>query len=165
MSDIVCIMRDGRVVQSGSPQSLYDDPVNRYVADFVGRSNFFPGHVMKRDGARVEIKAANGQLLSGRAPAAGLTLDRGDPAAVMIRPELISISAKAAGRDAGFDLKAKIKNRIFLGEHTEYLVETAGMGDILVLTPKKEEAGGGFLPGDTVVVGWTESAALVLADN
>jgi spermidine/putrescine transport system ATP-binding protein len=92
-------------------------------------------------------------------------LDRGDPAAVMVRPELISISAKAAGRGAGFDVKAKIKNRIFLGEHTEYLVETAGMGDILVLTPKKEEAGGGFLPGDTVVVGWTERAALVLADN
>ena len=44
MSDQVCIMRDGRIVQAGTPRSLYDEPVNRYVADFVGKSNFFPGN-------------------------------------------------------------------------------------------------------------------------
>jgi spermidine/putrescine transport system ATP-binding protein len=68
MSDIVCIMRDGRVVQSGSPRSLYDEPVNRYVADFVGRSNFFPGRVVKRDGLHIELKGANDKPLCGRLP-------------------------------------------------------------------------------------------------
>ncbi|MCX7345231.1 MAG: ABC transporter ATP-binding protein, partial [Alphaproteobacteria bacterium] len=43
MSDRVCVMREGRIVQSGSPRDLYDRPVNRYVADFVGKSNFFAG--------------------------------------------------------------------------------------------------------------------------
>ena len=43
MSDRVCVMREGRIVQSGSPRELYDKPVNRYVADFVGKSNFFAG--------------------------------------------------------------------------------------------------------------------------
>jgi ABC-type thiamine transport system ATPase subunit len=38
MSDRVCVMRDGRIVQTGSPRELYDRPVNRYVADFVGRA-------------------------------------------------------------------------------------------------------------------------------
>jgi spermidine/putrescine transport system ATP-binding protein len=166
MSDIVCIMRDGRVVQSGSPQSLYDEPVNRYVADFVGRSNFFPGKVMKRDGERIELKAANDKLLSGRLPATSTPLERGDIAALMIRPELVSISTRSLEGIAGVGVNARVKNRIFLGEHTEYLVEAAGWGQILVLTPKKEESdGGGFSPGDNVVVGWAESAALVLADN
>ncbi|MBI3672516.1 MAG: ABC transporter ATP-binding protein, partial [Rhizobiales bacterium] len=43
MSGRVCVMRDGRIVQTGSPRELYDRPVNRYVADFVGKSNFFAG--------------------------------------------------------------------------------------------------------------------------
>jgi spermidine/putrescine transport system ATP-binding protein len=168
MSDLVCIMREGRIMQSGSPQSLYDEPVNRYVADFVGRSNFFAGEVIKRDGDRIELKTADDRLMTGRLSRGSSGILRGDPAALMIRPELISISAKSANDDRaeGSDVRARIKNRIFLGEHTEYLVEAPGLGEILVLTPKKEEAGGGgFLPGDSVVVGWTESAALVLADN
>ena len=43
MSDRVCVMREGKIVQTGSPRELYDRPVNRYVADFVGKTNFFKG--------------------------------------------------------------------------------------------------------------------------
>ena len=43
MSDRICIMREGSIVQIGSPLELYDQPCNRYVADFVGKSNFFDG--------------------------------------------------------------------------------------------------------------------------
>ena len=92
---------------------------------------------------------------------AGFALDRKHQAS-----ELISIAANGSSKASQIEVKAKIKNRIFLGEHTEYLVEAAGFGEILVLAPKKEERGsGGFAPGDDVVVGWNENAALVLADN
>jgi spermidine/putrescine transport system ATP-binding protein len=166
MSDIVCIMRDGRIVQSGSPQALYDEPVNRYVADFVGRSNFVSGKVAKREGERIEFRAVNNLVLRGRLPATAPAIAPGDKAALMIRPELISIDANGGKNGAELEVKAKIKNRIFLGEHTEYLVEATEFGEILVLSPKKEESGrGGFSPGDDVVVGWSEGAALVLADN
>src|SRR5206468_7415522 len=43
MSGRVCVMREGRIIQTGSPRELYDKPINRYVADFVGKSNFFKG--------------------------------------------------------------------------------------------------------------------------
>ena len=52
MSDRICIMRSGRIVQVGSPQELYDRPRNRYVADFVGKSNFFEGRVTAICGRR-----------------------------------------------------------------------------------------------------------------
>jgi spermidine/putrescine transport system ATP-binding protein len=167
MSDMVCIMREGRVVQSGSPQSLYDEPVNKYVADFVGRSNFFAGTVAETGNNRVTLETERGLGLAGRSPATAKPLRKGDPAVLMIRPELVSISAAGAMGD-GFSVetKARVKNRIFLGEHTEYLAEAQGFGDILVLAPKKDESGGGgFSAGDNVVLGWTHSAALVLADN
>ena len=48
MSDTIAIMRDGRIVQFGTPRELYDAPVNRYVADFVGESNFFAGEWSRR---------------------------------------------------------------------------------------------------------------------
>ena len=167
MSDIVCIMREGRVVQSGSPQSLYDEPVNKYVADFVGRSNFFAGTVTETGKDRVTLKTMQGHVLAGRSPVTAKPLQRGDSAVLMIRPELVSISAETATGDAlSVETKARVKNRIFLGEHTEYLAEAQGLGDILVLAPKKDESGGrGFSAGDSVLLGWTDSAALVLADN
>src|SRR5690242_4964175 len=58
MSDTISIMRDGRVVQTGSPRELYDAPVNRYVADFIGQSNFFSGHLLEAgpDGARIRTE-------------------------------------------------------------------------------------------------------------
>ena len=166
MSDIVCIMRDGRIVQSGSPRELYDEPVNTYVADFVGRSNLLPGVVVEQHGERISLKTQRGRVLAGRLASFSRTFGRGDAAALMIRPELVFVSAKETGANGDFRTKATVKNRIFLGEHTEYLVEAEGLGELLVLTPKKEESGGGgFSPGDKVIVGWTDRAALVLGDN
>lgn len=60
MSDRICIMRDGHIAQSGSPRELYDHPVNRYVADFVGKTNFIPGNISAINGSSVTIKSENG---------------------------------------------------------------------------------------------------------
>ena len=57
MSDRICIMRGGRIVQSGSPNALYDQPSSRYVADFVGKSNFI-------DGTLTAISTTDGQIKS-----------------------------------------------------------------------------------------------------
>jgi spermidine/putrescine transport system ATP-binding protein len=167
MSDRVCIMRDGRIVQVGSPRNLYDEPVNRYVADFVGKSNFFAGRVTGQKGNRVELKLDNGQAVAGRAPAGAQPMDRGSQAELTLRPELIAI--RAAGSKTGSDLiqmDGVVLNRIFLGEQTEYLVNAGRFGELLVLLPKKEDAAcGGFAAGDKVIVGWAESQALVLANT
>ncbi len=57
-------------------------------------------------------------------------------------------------------------NRIFLGEHTEYLVTTEGCGDVMVLSPKSiESAYRSFEPGDHVSVSWGSEAALVIGDT
>jgi spermidine/putrescine transport system ATP-binding protein len=66
MSDTIGIMKDGKVVQFGTPEELYDAPVNRYVADFVGESNFFSGAVSACDDSGATITTASG--LSLQAP-------------------------------------------------------------------------------------------------
>jgi spermidine/putrescine transport system ATP-binding protein len=57
-------------------------------------------------------------------------------------------------------------NRIFLGEHTEYLVRHAALGDLLILVARQAEASeGSFAPGDAGFVSWAPEAALILPDD
>ncbi len=134
MSDRVCVMREGRIVQTGSPRNLYDKPASRYVADFVGKSNFFEG---PSEGTVVSVRP---ELVEIAASEAAL------PAGLKVK------------------LPVRILNRIFLGEHTEYRVAHEKLGEFMVLSPRKSERGSGiFEIGDRAVAGWRPEAALVLA--
>ena len=168
MSDTVCTMHEGRIVQVGSPSQLYDEPTNRYVADFVGRSNFLVGKVVAADATSAKIETPSGRSFTGRRPNGTHSLASGTEAVLAIRPELIHI-VQAGSQDAldgEVTARANIKNRIFLGEQTEYLVDADGVGEILVRAPKHVEAQtGGFSPGDQVLIGWRETSALALDDQ
>ena len=93
----------------------------------------------------------------------------GAPASIVIRPEMVVLGAhnsNAADMDMDVALNGRIKNRIFLGEHTEYLVDAEGLGDVLVLSPKHiEGTQGGFEPGDSIAIGWKNDTALALEDS
>jgi spermidine/putrescine transport system ATP-binding protein len=133
MSDRVCVMREGRIVQSGSPRELYDRPVSRYVADFVGKTNFFAG-------------PSADQLLS-------------------VRPELIEIAASVGDLPDGLSARVPVKvlNRIFLGEHTEYVVANDRLGEFMIMAPRKSEPEAGVYDiGDTIAAGWRAEAERIL---
>lgn len=166
MSDRICIMRDGRIIQSGSPRELYDEPINRYVADFVGKTNFFTGKVEATNGSGVTVKCDSSQVLRGIRPKGATALVNGSSASVAVRPEMISIvAANAADNNADIAIPGQVKNRIFLGEHSEYLIATEGYGEVMVLSPKSVETNNrSFAPGDHVSISWKPDAALVLPD-
>lgn len=135
MSDRVCVMREGRIVQLGTPRELYDQPVNRYVADFVGKSNMFAG-------------PRKGTVLSVRPE--------------MIE---LSVSRKGLPKGLAVVADAKVLNRIFVGEFTHYRLASEKLGEFAVQVPRKtERESGTFEIGDNVAAGWAKSAALVLAD-
>ena len=85
-----------------------------------------------------------------------------------MRPELVHIAAAngVAGFSADVETPARVKNRIFLGQQTEYLVEAGELGDILVLASKHAEGiSGGFSPGDAVRIGWDDASALAFEED
>jgi spermidine/putrescine transport system ATP-binding protein len=136
MSDRVCVMRDGRIVQTGSPRELYDQPVNRYVADFVGKTNFFDG-------------PSSTEVLS-------------------VRPEQIEIAASVSTLPEGLSarLPVKVLNRIFLGEHTEYVVASEALGAFMVMAPRKSERDAGVYDiGDMIAAGWRAEAERILPNT
>ncbi|NEY91716.1 ABC transporter ATP-binding protein [Rhodobacteraceae bacterium KMS-5] len=156
MSDRICIMRGGKIVQIGSPRDLYDRPKNRYVADFVGKSNFFAGTVDAGGGSLT----ATGHRLAGRPTQ---SLIAGQAAWASLRPEQISLTRQPG---EGISLPVQVETRIFLGEHTEYLVKNADLGAFQVLVSRQAESTeGGFEPGDKAFAGWQDGAALILADD
>ena len=167
MSDRIYIMREGQIIQSGSPRELYDEPVNRYVADFVGKTNFFSGEVVDVSDSKVTIKSESGQILVGALSKGAAGLAIGSEACVAVRPEMISITASSEANDfTNIAIHGQVMNRIFLGEHSEYLIATEGCGDVLVLSPKSIESNSrSFAPGDNVSLSWKPDAALVLGDT
>jgi spermidine/putrescine transport system ATP-binding protein len=167
MSDRICIMRDGQIIQSGSPRELYDEPVNKYVADFVGKTNFFDGAVIEVGNTEITVKSELGLVIVGTQPKGTSALTVGSKASVAVRPEMISISSANDNQDSSnITIQGQVMNRIFLGEHSEYLIATEGYGDVMVLSPKSiESINKSFVPGDNVSISWRPEAVLVLGDT
>ncbi|MGF1527373.1 MAG: ABC transporter ATP-binding protein [Candidatus Competibacterales bacterium] len=159
LSDRVCVMGAGRIVQVGSPRELYDQPKSRYVADFVGTSNFFGGQVEAAADRRATVRLDSGIRLAGQTAS---PMAVGDAAWVSIRPEQIKLTRSPQDEA----LEVTVHNRIFLGEHTEYLVRHPTVGDFLVLAPRQSEAAGGpFEHGETAWAQWQTGAAIILEQD
>jgi spermidine/putrescine transport system ATP-binding protein len=167
MSDTVCLMKEGSIVQTGSPQELYKEPLSPYVADFVGKSNFFGGVSVAPDsGPGGAVKLTCGRVVEGRAPRGAKLPAKSTAAVICVRPEVIQIGESGtefAGAQA-INFTGNIINRIFLGEHTEYVVRTGELGDVLVLASRLAEAEAGiFQTNQEVTIGWTKQATLIFA--
>ena len=129
MSDRVCVMNAGRIVQFASPQEIYDRPADPFVADFVGKNNALAA-TLSDGGATATLENGIRLPIEPNGVSAGKVL-------VSVRPEAIRIArpSDAAGR-----LRGKITHRIFLGASAEYSIEVPGIGSILVLSGR--DAGG-----------------------
>ena len=168
MSDTIAIMREGRIVQFGTPAALYDAPVNRYVADFVGESNFFAGDIVAADAAGASIRTASGLTLTAPYAAGGQPLAIQSRGVIAVRPEVMRLWRDGAPGDAGqMDcmVQGRIQNRIYLGDQTEFSIDTPTLGTILVRAGKNSGTlSDDFSPGGEVNLGWYRSQALALVD-
>ena len=168
MSDTISIMRDGDIVQTGSPTELYDTPVDRYVADFVGESNFFSGAVSTADSTQATIETNTGIPLTAPYPEGGNHLSIGQKGAIAVRPEMVQIWPATQAKPQGVDIsiKGRITNRIYLGHQAEFRVVTESLGEILARIPKTAEAvSRNLAPGDAVLLGWQWELGLAMLDG
>ncbi|MFN8530436.1 MAG: ABC transporter ATP-binding protein [Anaerolineae bacterium] len=89
MSDRIAVMNLGKVLQVGSPEEIYETPNSRFVADFIGETNFLTGKVEKREGACAFIRLDESTLIQASHGEDNLTPDQ--DVTVAIRPEKINI--------------------------------------------------------------------------
>lgn len=123
LSDRIIVMRNGRIVQVGTPSEIYRDPANSFVAGFVGRATFFPCRVLGVSGTAcvVEVKGHTFE-----APRWDPSLRAGDGALLMARPESLSLGEPGTGVEDG-----AVTANVYLGNSMESWVKT-DLGDVLV---------------------------------
>ena len=175
MSDVIVVMLDGLIQQQGSPTELYEQPVNRFVANFIGVSNPLPGSIKSFDAAtrRAVVETRGGLSLRGTVTDPDARPAEGSDVTVAIRPERLTVdpagtegpeaAADAADADGWTSVPGRIDQGTYLGDQTEYRVSTAAAGELIVRRQNTgASTGRGLGPGDPVLVRWREEANLIL---
>lgn len=127
MSDTVVVMKDGKIAQMGTPQDIYNEPVNAFVADFIGENNIFDGEMIEDQ--QVEILGAVLPYNDGVWP-------KGMPVDAVIRPEDVKVVAPENGYWRG-----RVESVVFKGVHYEIVVNCGGYQWLIHSTaaPKVDE--------------------------
>ena len=135
MSDRIAVMNEGRIEQLGSPVEIYENPANRFVADFIGLSNFLIGRVTAVAEGECAVETADGCMF--RLPAVdGLALD--ESVIASLRPEKLFFIT-GTDIDASCSLfEGEVTESIYLGEATLYQVDIGARGKLEVKQQNRE---------------------------
>ncbi|MBN1344350.1 MAG: ABC transporter ATP-binding protein [Phycisphaerae bacterium] len=138
IADRIAVMNDGRVAQIGTPHDLYARPGSRFVADFLGETNFVQGQLITAEAGSAQVKTSFGMLHSAAAPE---RRKPGDRVLVSIRPESVRIG-KPSG-DAVNVFEAAIGETVYLGEVAQRTVTIEGgpTFKVIELNPKIDRQG------------------------
>lgn len=127
MSDEIMVMKEGEIVQTGTPHDIYDEPINRYVADFIGESNIVRGH-MRKDYS-VSFAGKTFSCIDG-----GMKPD--EKVDVVIRPEDLKLTAFEDGL-----IQLTVESQLFRGVHYEIVGRDGEDNRWVVHSTKKSQPG------------------------
>jgi putative spermidine/putrescine transport system ATP-binding protein len=158
MSDEIAIMNHGRIVQLGSPGDLYDRPVSRFVADFLGRSNFLQGEFVSIEGATLLYRiGAETFRQRWTGPPPGWT-----KMLIGLRPEKIAVSLERPAAIANV-LTGRIVRTAYHGTVHQLRVETrVGLMQVALTTWKSPVDP---VPAVNIWLSWDEEASVMLKED
>jgi putative spermidine/putrescine transport system ATP-binding protein len=140
LSDWVVVMRDGLLIQAGPPQEIHDQPVNVFVADFMGFRNFFQTQIVTLGQNRDVEAAGNGMKICGKTRH---SFTPGASVVAAIRPDDVVVGGDAGGPNA---FRAKVDIVEYLGREDEAIVTLEVGGRLWVRTATR------LAPGENVTV-------------
>jgi iron(III) transport system ATP-binding protein len=131
VGDRIAVMENGHIRQAGPPAEVYLRPASRFVADFMGETNFIAGSVSGIAGESVAVRTALGDF---SAVAHGWQPQAGQKVLLSVRPEALRLSTAAAPVNS---IAGTIHERVYLGEMAQYRFAAAGQTlKIYELNPK-----------------------------
>lgn len=149
MSDEIFVLNEGKIQQSGSPVDIYDEPVNDFVARFIGESNILNGRMIKD----FEVEFGNHTF-----ECADAGIKPGEKVEVVLRPEDLDITTVNKGK-----LHVVIESQLFLGDHFEIKAQDSDENEWLIHSTNSTEIGKEvglyFDPEDIHVMRFGESEA------
>jgi putative spermidine/putrescine transport system ATP-binding protein len=156
MSDRIAVFNRGRIEQIGTPEELYDRPATRFVASFIGDTNFLSGRVVSSSEGVCAIETAAGRVQASlRLPVAV-----GAPVTVAVRPERVVLASPREGRNG---IAGTISDIIFLGTARKYVVRLADGTECVVLRQVSDPAFD-FTAAAAVTLNWSTIHATAFPD-
>ena len=153
MSDRIAVMHEGRLLQVGTPEDIYQRPANRFIADFIGRTNLLEGTVASGG----EVVLSNGMRV-----AAASDHPVGTKVAVSLRPEQAHLHARGRSPGGWPSLDGELKGVTYVGNA---LVHTVAVDWLTIEIRAPHRAGDAVLGvGDDVTVSWEPDTVTVVAD-
>jgi putative spermidine/putrescine transport system ATP-binding protein len=151
LSDRIAVFNKGRIEQVGTGEELYSNPASRFVASFIGNSNFLPVRVTSHSDGRM-----NGVFPNGHEVASGSfnpALTAGDDGTLMVRPEQMRIqSLRDASGATG--LPVTVRDITYLGDAMHYAVATPWQQEISIRMPAGHRHDSGLSIGTQALVDW-----------
>ena len=129
LSDRIVVLREGVLMQVGTPQEIHDRPANLFVADFMGFRNFFDVTLGQASGGQIDVTSKGGTFRSRAVDG----LATGQDAVLAIRPDDVKIGAG----DGKNTLRGKVELVEYLGREIEAAVMTEAQGRVWLRTPEK----------------------------
>ena len=155
MSNRIAVFNDGKVQQLSSPDKLYEEPVNSFVAEFIGENNTFQGEVEDISNDRCKIKLdSGGEILANPIR----VKSKGEKSIVSLRPEraIIDPEEKMDNKHKG-----KIEEVIYQGDHTRLRLDLLGNKEFILKVPNSS-ARMDIKLGNEIKIGWNSFDARAL---
>ena len=155
MSNRIAVFNDGKVQQLSSPDTLYEEPVNSFVAEFIGENNTFAGEVTNFQTDQCKVKLLDGSEIIANPIS---VKSNGDKTTVSLRPERALINT-ANKMDNNF--KGKIEEVIYHGDHTRVRLNLLGNKDFILKVPNSS-ARMDIKVGNEISIGWNSEDSRAL---
>ena len=155
MSDRIAVMHAGDILQIGSPEEIYEKPTNRFVADFIGETNFLEGTVTDINGKEIVVLLEDRTKIKGHS---NTSVRREQKVGVVIRPEKITLSSTGM-------VQGQVLEIIYIGTDTRYIIR---LKDDTSVTVREQNLNSNqankYQRGDEVGLNWDPAQALVLTE-
>jgi spermidine/putrescine ABC transporter ATP-binding subunit len=160
MSDRIAVMNAGKVLQIGEPKEIYNSPTSVFVADFLGKSNFFEGKVIAVNGTEVDVQTISGRVLKGCVKS-GSQIIVGKTATIQVRAEKVRVLLQPPQCSALNVIAGSIERSVYEGIDVTHQVRLAS-GELVSVY---ERAGANEVPqGSSAWIGFQPKDAVVLPD-
>ncbi|MEJ2730451.1 MAG: ABC transporter ATP-binding protein [Deltaproteobacteria bacterium] len=162
ISDTIAVMKDGKLEQIGSPEEIYDNPKTRFVADFMGATNIFPGRVIARNGEEIKLETASGLKLVALADKASSSEEiKG----ICVHPERINVLPASPDAKMDNQINGRIVGMMYQGDYVELKIHLAGNREharVAARLNAQLSRKNNFLVGQEVTVQWDKECSIAL---
>jgi spermidine/putrescine transport system ATP-binding protein len=158
MSDRIAVMSKGHILQVGTPREIYDHPAERFVANFIGETNFLQAQLAGASGGKANVRlSCGGSAISATLPE-GFTPK--EKVTVVVRPE----HAQIVGNGARATLSGRLENVVYFGTDTHFHVRLQDGSEFIVRQQNSRAKPNELAPGDQAGIVIGDSSAQVLRD-